>query len=495
MSNTCGADAPKTTLGEIARSLFAEPAAGFSAWARTTAGAVALLFALQFATGLLLAFVYVPSTESAHATVAYAEKVLGAGAWLRSLHGAVAQLLPLALALHLLQQFARGAHRRRPYGWLASVALLALTLAAGATGYTLPWDARALSSTHVAEGLARGFPLVGPAARRWLLGGEELSTLTLSRFYALHAFVTPFAIICVVGARLFVLRDFASAHGSAQARTTDDAQARVYRRAQLARQATTAGIVFFALALYAANSHAPLGPAADATPPGYLPRPGAQFLWLFQLLKHLPAPAASLVALALPALFLIGFALLPFLRLRAPGGATRLDVYAGATLFVLLFFVVAGLTAVARYEDARDPRTREQLAHQAQDEENFRRAPFKPRLIGAARLGASDGRDAAPTQLDAGPAVNSNIADPPVAYTRNCARCHGARGEGRSINPSLLGVSARPQRTAADIFAILNDPASYGLERRMPSFAKKLSDEEKRQIANWVVSLPAPQGR
>ena len=60
-----------TTLEDIERTLIDKPSSGFEAWARTTAGVVVMLLALQVVTGLLLGFYYVPSTESAHTTVAY----------------------------------------------------------------------------------------------------------------------------------------------------------------------------------------------------------------------------------------------------------------------------------------------------------------------------------------------------------------------------------------------------------------------------------------
>src|SRR5437868_9763508 len=75
-----------TTLGDIERTLIDKPSSGFEAWARTTAGVVVMLLALQIITGLLLGFYYVPSPESAHTTVEYIEKVVPAGSWIRSLH-------------------------------------------------------------------------------------------------------------------------------------------------------------------------------------------------------------------------------------------------------------------------------------------------------------------------------------------------------------------------------------------------------------------------
>ncbi|HYE64575.1 MAG TPA: cytochrome b N-terminal domain-containing protein, partial [Pyrinomonadaceae bacterium] len=361
-----------TTLEEVGRSLVDEPSGGLSAWARTTAGVVAMLLTLQVVTGALLSFYYVPSVESAHATVAYMEKVVPAGSWIRALHHYGSQWLTLFLILHLVQMFWRASYRRRPLGWVASVLLLALVLANGATGYSLPWDARAFFSTRVAEGIAEGLPLIGPAARSWLLGSAEISPLTLARLYALHLIVVPALIFIVVAARLFVFRERVKASAPLE-------QRRAWMRSQLARNAVASGLVFLALALFANRFHAPLGPAADTAMHTYLPRPGAQFLWLFQMLKYLPGRTASLVAVALPGLILIALALLPFLN-HAPLSSLlahpRRKV--GIALFTLALLLFTLLTALAYLEDARDPRVRAQLARQAAEEEAFRAAPFAP---------------------------------------------------------------------------------------------------------------------
>ena len=463
------------------------PSAGRDAWARTTAGAVALLLAVQFVTGALLAFYYVPSAEAAHATVAYVERVVPAGSWLRALHFHGSQWLPVALLAHLFQLFLRGAHRRMPVGWLASVLLLALVMSNGATGYSLPWDARAFYSTRIAAGIAGGLPLVGGWARGWLTGGADLTTLTISRFYALHALVVPFAVLAVVCARLFVFRGPA-AEGARRViveQSGSDAERGSRLAAQVVRQSLMAALVFAALALAAWNFPAPLGPEAGRAEPGYLPRPGAQFLWLFQLLKYFPPALASLVGLLLPGGLLAALSLLPFV---GESGAARRPAAArrgfGLSLFALCFLLVAGLSAAAYLEDARDPRVREQLARQTQDEAQFRRAPFSPRLTGAPPTPAVGAADSQTAQ-----AAAESAPPPPPAYTEHCAKCHGARGEGRSVNPPLLGVAARPNRTADDIVAIINNPRAYNLDKRMPAFPTRLTEVEKRAVAEWVVAL------
>ncbi|MGH9901163.1 MAG: cytochrome b N-terminal domain-containing protein, partial [Pyrinomonadaceae bacterium] len=481
-----------TTISETARSLTGDPATGFEAWARTTAGLVLLLFALQLTTGVLLAFYYVPSAGSAHTTVAFIEKQVAAGQWVRAMHSHGSQWLTVALVLHLAQMlFVGEGWRRRPVGWVASITLLALALAGGATGYSLPWDARAFYATRVAAGVTGGLPLVGGAARAWLVGGADLSTLTVSRFYALHVFLIPALVLTVAVARVFVFRERASGMATHE----DRPRRRGWVREQLARHAVAAGAVFVALALYSLKFPAPLGPPAEEAAAGYLPRPGAQFLWLFQTLKYLPGTLASLVAVAFPIVLLGGLALLPLLGARKT--TSRLVSHprrnVGALLFASGLGFVTIMTALAYVEDARNPRVRGHLSRQARDEEAFRRTPFEPRpaRTGAGEDPAASGALKSDSTLGQRQTTSTtgSAAEPPAAYAQHCAKCHGARGEGRSINPRLIGVAARPRRSLEDIIAILNDPASYGLEKRMPSFASKLSEEEKRAVAAWVVSL------
>src|SRR5213082_126799 len=99
-SNAKDESARRRTLCLVLENILDKPPRGLSAWLRTTAGVVALLFALQLVTGLLLAFYYVPSADSAYTTVAYVEKVVPAGSWIRALHFYGSQMLPAALVLH-----------------------------------------------------------------------------------------------------------------------------------------------------------------------------------------------------------------------------------------------------------------------------------------------------------------------------------------------------------------------------------------------------------
>ncbi|HEX8846728.1 MAG TPA: cytochrome b N-terminal domain-containing protein [Pyrinomonadaceae bacterium] len=479
-----------TTLEDIERTLIDKPSSGFEAWARTTAGVVVMLLTLQVITGLLLGFYYVPSTESAHTTVAYIEKVVPAGSWVRSLHHYGSQWLTLALLLHLAQMFWRGAYRRRPVGWMASVILLGLILGSGATGYSLPWDARAFFGTRVTEGIAGGLPLIGSQARQWILGGSEITPVTLARFFAVHVMIIPTLIFLVLAARLFVFRE-RSLVSAAEERRLE-----VWMHRQVWRNAISAGIVFIALALFATKYFAPLGPPADTAAPGYLPRPGAQFLWLFQMLKYLPGQAASLVAVALPGLILFGLAMLPFLNAKP---FKKLFAHPrrtfGVILFSLGFVLFTVLTILAYVKDATDPLVRDQLERQQAEEMAFRAAPFAPlrsrtseSIIPEPINTNANPNGSDPTGKTNAPSTTASNS-PPKSYILICSGCHGPRGQATTLGPKLTGVGSKPRRTVEDIIGLLNDPVAYDLKPPMISFANKLTEEQKREIAEWVAGL------
>lgn len=415
---------------------------GLRGWLRTASGVVGVLLLVQFLTGVLLAFYYVPSVDHAHTTVSYIEKVVSSGSWLRSLHHYGSQWLALFVFLHVLRLFFEKAYVERRIAWVAAVVMLGLVMAAAGTGYSLPWDARAFFSTRVAEGLMSGLPLIGRNARFWVLGGNEISTITLSRFFAAHVLIVPFAIVGVIVWRF----------------------RRAVCWANVSRNAIVGGVVFVALAIWCAKFPAPLGPPVEAMTADYLPRPGAQFLWLYQLLKYVPGSLGSIVGVVLPGIGLAILLLLPRLK------AQRL---VGSTILVALSLAIVTMTIAAYISDAH---TREQLARQATEESNWRNEPFNPQLLQSSQRESQTATGGAP-----------------VLYMKFCVNCHGPHGEGAQQGtlrfPPLLDVGAKPRRTPDDIVNLLKDPTAYGLEPPMRSFSDKLTDQQMREIANWVVQL------
>jgi len=184
-------------------------------------------------------------------------------------------------------------------------------------------------------------------------------------------------------------------------------------------------------------------------------------------LKYLPGGLGSIAGVALPGVVILILVLLPWLKKRRLIG--------GAILGVGLVLVVV-MTMASYVSDFRDPKTRRQLLVQAAHEDVWRSEPFKPATIALATPGS-------PTAS----------GGPPVLYTKFCANCHGPNGEGarqgRLNFPPLLDVSTKPRRTVNDIVEILKDPPAYGLSPPMRSFTDKLTDEQMKEIGEWIVKL------
>ena len=165
---------------------------------------IVLLLFVQFATGILLAFHYVPATANAYTTVAFIELAVRDGAWIRSMHYHSSVLLPIALAAHILQMLLRLSFRTNASAWIFGVVLLGLVLGAAATGYALPWDARAINGVNIAISLAGNTPVAGGFLKSWMMNGTTISTLTLSRFYGLHVWIVPMLILTAAAMRVFI---------------------------------------------------------------------------------------------------------------------------------------------------------------------------------------------------------------------------------------------------------------------------------------------------
>ena len=94
-----------------------------SDWLNATGGIVGVLFLVQFITGVLLAFYYVPSVDHAHTTVSYVEKVVSSGAWLRALHHYGSQWLSLFVFLHVIRLFLNRAYVSNRVQWIVAMVI------------------------------------------------------------------------------------------------------------------------------------------------------------------------------------------------------------------------------------------------------------------------------------------------------------------------------------------------------------------------------------
>jgi cytochrome b-561 len=176
----------------------------YSLWLGT---ATASLFVILLVTGMLLMFFYVPSVERAYWSMKDLGFAVSFGWLLRNQHRWAAHLMVGTTFLHMARVFFTGAYRGpRGINWLVGVALLLATLLLSFTGYLLPWDQLAFWAVTVGTNIAREAPLVGAWIRFLLLGGTEIGQATLLRFYVLHVFVLPVAVLLLFAYHMWRIR-------------------------------------------------------------------------------------------------------------------------------------------------------------------------------------------------------------------------------------------------------------------------------------------------
>jgi menaquinol-cytochrome c reductase cytochrome b subunit len=106
----------------------------------------------------------------------------------------------------MLRVFFFGAYKfPREITWLTGVALLLIAVGFGFTGYLLPWDQKAYWATTVGTRIAEVAPGLGPIIMRIMRGGEDLSAVTLARFFGVHVWALPAALLALVGAHMYLV--------------------------------------------------------------------------------------------------------------------------------------------------------------------------------------------------------------------------------------------------------------------------------------------------
>ena len=172
-----------------------------------TLGSATLFVALnQIITGILLTIYYVPTPDQAYDSVTYITTQVPAGWLIRGLHHWGASAMVLLTGLHMLRVIFTGAYKfPREVTWFTGVALLLIVVGFGFTGYLLPWDQKAYWATTVGTRIAAVTPLIGESLLRILRGGAELSAVTLARFFGVHVWMLPAALLALVGLHLYLV--------------------------------------------------------------------------------------------------------------------------------------------------------------------------------------------------------------------------------------------------------------------------------------------------
>ncbi len=172
-----------------------------------TLGSATLFTAInQAVTGILLTIYYVPAPDQAYDSVQYITTQVPAGWLIRGLHHWGASAMVVLSVLHMLRIIIHGAYKYpREVTWVTGVFLGIVVIGFGFTGYLLPWDQKAYWATIIGTRIAEVTPLVGNLFLRIMRGGEELSAVTLARFFGVHVWFLPAALSILVIIHLYLV--------------------------------------------------------------------------------------------------------------------------------------------------------------------------------------------------------------------------------------------------------------------------------------------------
>ena len=323
-------------------------------------------FILLTITGVLLMVYYKPSAESAYQSIKDIHFAVATGRFIRNIHRWSAQLMVAAVLLHMARVFYTGSYKKpREFNWLVGLGLLVLTLALSFTGYLLPWDQLAYWAITIgsnianspreltdALGITRWFD-PGGFQRRLLLGANYVGEDALIRFYLLHVFLLPLALVTLLGVHVWRIRkdgglarpeDLPGAPaewGGRLQRVFEPLATKTYGLMAVVkgRHATVnrgpentvmswphlmwAELAVFTLTvagtlLLSLYSDAPLKELANPA----IPENPAKAPWYFLGIQELVSYSAFFGGLAIPVIVLLALALIPFLDRRAGGEGT-----------------------------------------------------------------------------------------------------------------------------------------------------------------------------
>src|SRR4051812_833509 len=174
----------RSSIVSMLEAFLYEPVPKRGKWLYTLGSATLFLITLQFLTGILLLFYYVPSAENAWDSIYYIMTDVYFGPLIRGMHFWSANILIVVIGLHMCRTFFSGAYKApRELNWIVGVVLILLVTILAFTGYALRWDQEGFWAWEVGVKIGSCSPFVGRYVITFLLGGDTAGPATLSRVF------------------------------------------------------------------------------------------------------------------------------------------------------------------------------------------------------------------------------------------------------------------------------------------------------------------------
>ena len=420
-------------------------------WSAVLGTLCAMIFIVMAVTGMILAFYYVPDPDKAWDSVNYISNEVAAGNILRGLHHWGAGAMVLLAFVHMLVSYLHGSYQNpRQLTWITGACLFLVVLGLGFTGYLLPWDMKAYWATVVGANIPNQYPGVGNYITRLILGGNDISGFTLTRFYSVHTLGLPtflllFMVMHIYLIRIHNLSDPRERIAGEQLPPDTDKPFRFYPE-QTNRSALIFGALFVILLFLAVFVDPPMEEKAGTFIANYLPRPEWYYMWLFQLLTYFSGEWEMIGSILLfgGAIILL-FGVPFFSESKIKGVVNRPVSIAIASTFVVC---IVFLTYMAFHE--AKPYNKSVLVPNRE-------------LSAAQRNGM-------------------------LLYVENeCSYCHNTLGEGGHRTGPDMSNMARKKRTVDYLITYIKKPKSQMPSTTMPEYM--MTEIELKQIAEFLLTL------
>jgi ubiquinol-cytochrome c reductase cytochrome b subunit len=297
-----------------------------ASWFYVFGSAAFVVFMLQIVTGIMLAFIYVPSAGEAWNSLQILNHQVALGWFIRGLHGWGSDFMVAIVLIHMVQVFLFGAYKYpRELTWVVGVFLLIVTLGMAFTGQVLRFDQDAYWGLGIGVSIVSRMPAIGPSLVNLMLGGPIIAGATLSRFFALHVFIIPGLLIAFVSVHLLMVVKLGINEWPMPGRVVRKATyIKDYHEltkkdgipfvpGAVWKDLFFGGFILLSVAACAIY-FGPFGPSGppDPTVIQTVPRPDFFFLWLYAVLSLLPPSMETPALLIGPVVVILALLLLPF---------------------------------------------------------------------------------------------------------------------------------------------------------------------------------------
>lgn len=175
-------------------------------WYHGDGMALIVLLTVLVVTGVLLSMGYSPAVGEAYQSVEYITHQQTLGSFVRGLHYWSGGMMVVMLFLHVCRQLLLGGYKSpREATWLSGVLLLSIVLTTSLLGYVLRWDQRGFYALRALLAGLQNVPYVGEQLVLVTQGGPEITSLTLSRVFALHVVLLPLLLLLLVSYHVYLV--------------------------------------------------------------------------------------------------------------------------------------------------------------------------------------------------------------------------------------------------------------------------------------------------